>query len=337
MKQNNSNIKWVNIGRALSMLGIYVAHCNFYYLDLDSNIMSFSNLFRIPFFYFISGFLFFRSLERYSHKQKFGKIANKLIWPALLFPALIWIPKTVAHGNDIDIWLFFKDIFGGTATWFISSIIVGQLLLLCLTKWVKNIYAILGITFCMFLAAFYLTTINPNPFPWYYKSGLIATLFLSLGGVYYKNQNKFRICISKGILIASCILSVIMHIYTSQKGIYNNIMTAQYENILLGLFNNFVGIIFMLNLCHFIPSIKWLEYIGKNSIVFYFLAGGVPLVIGYLTKCYIPFEGYVMTFFVIAISIAIMFPITYIINRYFAWSLDFSKISNKILKQKRDL
>ena len=73
--------------------------------------------------------------------------------------------------------------------------------------------------------------------------------------------------------------------------------------IMLFLHNDFVGIIFMLNLCHFIPSIKWLEYIGKNSIVFYFLAGGVPLVIGYLTKCYIPFEGYVMTFFVIAISL----------------------------------
>ncbi|MBQ3576810.1 MAG: acyltransferase family protein, partial [Coprobacter sp.] len=80
MINSNNNIKWVNIGRALSMIGIYIAHCNFYYLNLESNAMLFSNLFRVPFFYFISGFLFFRSLEKYTHKEKFEKIIYKLIW-----------------------------------------------------------------------------------------------------------------------------------------------------------------------------------------------------------------------------------------------------------------
>ncbi|MBO5720767.1 MAG: acyltransferase family protein [Bacteroidales bacterium] len=337
MKNSSNNIKWVNTGRALSMIGIYIAHCNFYYLYLNSPAMLFSNLFRVSFFYFISGFLFFRSLEIYSIKHKFSKIANKLIWPALLFPAIIWIPKAVAHGNDLTIFTFSKDILGGTATWFISSIIVGQLLLLCLKSYIKNIYIILAITFGCFLLSFYLAKIDPTPFPWYYKSGLIASFFLTLGGVFYKNYNKLKTFLSYKALIISGILTIFMHFYTSQKGVYNNIMEVKFENIPLGLFNNILGIFFMLQLCHYLPSVKWLNYMGKNSILFYFFAGGIPLVVGYLTKCYIPFEGYVMTFFVIAISIAIMFPITYIINRYFAWSLDFSKISNKILKQKRDL
>lgn len=332
MINSNNNIKWVNTGRALSMIGIYIAHCNFYYLNLESNAMLFSNLFRVPFFYFISGFLFFRSLEKYTHKEKFEKIIYKLIWPAIFFPALIWIPKMIAHENEMSFLIFLKDIFGGISTWFISSIIVGQLLLLCLTLFIKNIYFILIITFCLFVGAFYLTEIDPTPFPWYYKSGLIASLFLTMGGVFYKNYDKLKKHISIYLLIVSGAISIFMHFYTLKEGIYNNIMQAQYENIPLGLFNNIIGIIFMIQLCHYLPSIKWLEYIGKNSIIFYFFVGGVPLVLGYLTKTFIPFDGYTMTLLVTILSIVIVFPISYIINNYFSWSLDFSKIINKMRK-----
>lgn len=332
MVNSNNNIKWVNIGRALSMLGIYIAHCNFYYLNLNSTTMLFSNLFRVPFFYFISGFLFFRSLEKYTHKEKFEKIIYKLIWPAIFFPALIWFPKMIAHGNEMSLLIFLKDIFGGISTWFISSIIVGQLLLLCLTQFTKNIYSIFGITLCCFISAFYLTKIDPTPFPWYYKSGLIASLFLTLGGIFYKNYDKLKKYISIPLLIVSGVISIFMHFYTSKEGIYNNIMSAQYENIPLGLFNNLIGIIFMIQLCHYLPLIKWVEYIGKNSIIFYFFVGGIPLVLGYLAKTFIPFEGYIMTLLVTILSVVIVFPISYIINKYFSWSLDFSKIINKIVK-----
>ena len=327
---NTNNIKWVNTGRALSMLGIYIAHCNFYYLNLESTAMLFTNLFRISFFYFISGFLFFRSLEKYSIGEKFHKIANKLIWPAIFFPSLIWVPKMLAHGTDINVWAYVKDIFGGTATWFVSSIIVGQILLLFFKSVIKNIYVILCISFCCFLLSFSLAEIDSTPFPWYYKSGLIATFFLTLGGVFYKNYNKLNKFISIYLLIISGILSVFMHVYTFENNFYQNIMVVKYDNILLGLFNNLLGIIFMLQLCHYLPSVKWLQYIGKNSIIFYFFAGGVPLVIGYLTKTYIPFQGYLMTLLVTIICIAFIFPISYVINRYFSWMLDFSKIMNKL-------
>ena len=105
-------------------------------------------------------------------------------------------------------------------------------------------------------------------------------------------------------------------------------MSVDYDNILLGLFNNLLGIFFMIQLCHYIPEIKWLQYIGKNSIVFYFFGGGVPLVMGYLVRTYIPFQGYLMTILVTILCLFIVFPINYIIKRYFAWTLDFSKITN---------
>lgn len=326
--ENKRNIIWINTGRALSIIGIYIAHCNFYYLNLESAALLFTNLFRISFFYFISGFLFFRSLEKYSRKEKFQKILNKLLWPAIFFPSLIWLPKMIAHGNVIDLESFVVNIFGGIATWFVSSIIVGQLLLLLILYVIKKYIYTLAVSFVLFLLAFYLNNINPDPFPWYYKSGMIGAFFLSLGGGLYKYVNNIEKYISIKSLLISGIACIIMHIYCFNYNIYQNIMSVDYDNILLGLFNNLLGIFFMIQLCHYIPEIKWLQYIGKNSIVFYFFGGGVPLVMGYLVRTYIPFQGYLMTILVTILCLFIVFPINYIIKRYFAWTLDFSKITN---------
>lgn len=326
--ENKRNIIWINTGRALSIIGIYIAHCNFYYLNLESAALLFTNLFRISFFYFISGFLFFRSLEKYSRKEKFQKILNKLLWPAIFFPSLIWLPKMIAHGNVIDLESFVVNIFGGIATWFVSSIIVGQLLLLLILYVIKKYIYTLAVSFVLFLLAFYLNNINPDPFPWYYKSGMIGAFFLSLGGGLYKYVNNIEKYISIKSLLISGLACIIMHIYCFNYNIYQNIMSVDYDNIPLGLFNNLLGIFFMIQLCHYIPEIKWLQYIGKNSIIFYFFGGGVPLVMGYLVRTYIPFQGYLMTILVTILCLFIVFPINYIIKRYFAWTLDFSKITN---------
>lgn len=206
--ENKRNIIWINTGRALSIIGIYIAHCNFYYLNLESAALLFTNLFRISFFYFISGFLFFRSLEKYSRKEKFQKILNKLLWPAIFFPSLIWLPKMIAHGNVIDLESFVVNIFGGIATWFVSSIIVGQLLLLLILYVIKKYIYTLAVSFVLFLLAFYLNNINPDPFPWYYKSGMIGAFFLSLGGGLYKYVNN----IEKYISIKSLLISGIAYV-----------------------------------------------------------------------------------------------------------------------------
>ncbi len=160
---------------------------------------------------------------------------------------------------------------------------------------------------------------------------MIAFLFMVLGGLtrnYYDVIKRFIYC--RNLIISTMVYFGVMLYNYYYLGWFQAIMSVEYDNIIFGLVCNLLGIIFMLQLCHYIPSIKWLQYIGKNSIIFYFFAGGVPLVIGYLTKTYIPYQGYVMTLLVTILSVALVFPVSYIINRYFSWTLDFSKITNKL-------
>ena len=325
------DIAWINTGKALCMICVYIAHCNFYYLDIQSPIHFIYKPFYLSLFFFISGFLLFNNLESFPFKKKLSSVANKLVWPAILFPACIWLPKMFAHGNMININAFMMDIFGGTATWFVSALIVAQLVCILLIFLFKNrLYLMLLITAGLMFLAFYLRTIDETPFPWYYKSGMIASFFLVLGGVARKYYDTLQSIISVWAMIISGAMFLAIMLYNYYNWGYGQaIMNARYESIPLGLFNNFLGIFFMIQLCHFIPEIKWLQYIGKNSIVFYFFGGGVPLVIGLLVRTYVPFEGYLMTILVTITCLAIVFPVNYVIKRFFPWMLDFSLITKR--------
>lgn len=319
------NIAWINTGKALCMIFVYIAHGNFYYLNLSSPIHYVYKPIYLSLFFFISGFLLFQSLESFPFKKKLLGVVNKLFWPVILFPSIIWLPKTLAHGNELNFATYFSDIFGGTTTWFVSALIVAQLVCIGLIFLFKNrLYLMLLATAVLMFSAFYLRTIDHTPFPWYYKSGMIASFFLVLGGITRKYYDKLKSIISVPALIVSGVLYIGLMVYNYYNwGLRQAIMDASYDNIALGLFNNLLGIFFMIQLCHYIPKIKWLQYIGKNSIVFYFFGGGVPLVIGYIARTYIPFQGYLMTILVTITCLAIGFIISYIIKRFFPWSLDF--------------
>lgn len=335
---NKKDIAWINTGRALCILCVYIAHCNVYFQNHESPLYFIYKPFYLSFFFFISGFLFFKDLDKFPFKKKIAGIVNKLLWPVIVFPSLIWIPKMLAHGNSPDIDAYLLDIFGGTASWFVSTIIVAQLislLLIFIFKSRLHIMLIVGIISMM--SAFYLKTIDPSPFPWYYKSGMVAVFFLVPGGIARKYYDRLERIISLPYLLVSGAVYICLMLYNYYYlGYYQAIMSVEYDNIPLGLFNNLLGIFFMIQLCHYIPEVKWLQYIGKNSIVFYFFGGGVPLVIGYLTRTYIPFQGYVMTILVTILCVAIVFPICYVIKRYFAWTLDFSIITNIFRKQNKN-
>lgn len=60
-----------------------------------------------------------------------------------------------------------------------------------------------------------------------------------------------------------------------------------------------------------------LSYIGKNSIVFYFLSGAVPSVVGLVFNKIYPCHSYGMMLFVTLVSLLAVFPITYLLKNYF--------------------
>lgn len=85
---------------------------------------------------------------------------------------------------------------------------------------------------------------------------------------------------------------------------------------LYALVVSILGILSLISLCHHIPKIGWLNYIGTNSIIFYFLSGGVPAIWGIIFKYIFPDPSYIVSILVASISVITVFPITYFINQY---------------------
>ncbi len=75
---------------------------------------------------------------------------------------------------------------------------------------------------------------------------------------------------------------------------------------------------------------KAVSFIGNNSLAFYFLCGGVPIVICNIAKIIIPINTINMLL-LCALCIASVYAIVYVLNRWFPWLFDLRiLVSNKI-------
>ena len=71
----------------------------------------------------------------------------------------------------------------------------------------------------------------------------------------------------------------------------------------------------------------WLEFIGKNSIVFYFFSGVIPAACGTMINR-IGFEkNYIFTLMVAALSIAISYVLAKAMEKYVPFLTDLRKLN----------
>ena len=55
----NKNILWINILKAICIIGVYFVHTNQYYGTVTSGLNTFIHPFYVNAFFFVSGYLFF--------------------------------------------------------------------------------------------------------------------------------------------------------------------------------------------------------------------------------------------------------------------------------------
>lgn len=327
------NIIWINYLKAICMFSVYLVHSEIYY---GINTISYGHIlqpFYVSAFFFVSGYLFFRkhiqTVTNYNWDIWGINIQNiifRLIIPTIIFASIIYLPKLFFHSKNMSITQYFYDVFGGISYWFTSALVVSQIILLCLLFLKKKTmlpYLICSIIF--FIIAIYLCNIDLTPFPWYYKSGLGATLFLTLGGLYQQYEQK----IDSMINIVSCILIVAAYflcmLYDIENKFFQYTMTNMRYNI-QGLIISILGISVVILICKQLPKLRNLEYIGKNSIIFYFFSGAFPASIGLVFQRIFPDKLYIVTLTVALLSICAGYLMTYIVVNFLPWLTDFRKL-----------
>lgn len=222
----------------------------------------------------------------------------RLVIPTILFSTMIYLPKVLFHSGMVTWKDYFFNVFGGISYWFTSALAVAQVILLSLLLFRPNIVFICWCTVILAGLGLYLNlerTTNTVAafFPWFYKTGLVYTFIMALGGLYYRYEGKIDNTMKYGWIITTFFYAWI---------IFSTWKLHSIKAIGLGGICNFTGFVSMISgigllvlLAKQLRYYKWLEFIGRNSIVFYFFSGVMPALWGTIVNCFILEKTYIIT------------------------------------------
>ena len=95
----------------------------------------------------------------------------------------------------------------------------------------------------------------------------------------------------------------------------------------LGMTESMLGITIIIGIAKNFPENRYLTYIGRNSIFYYFFSGALPAALGLVILHLFPIQwGYWGNLLIILLSLIICTILSNIINRYFSYLLDFRKL-----------
>lgn len=316
-------LDWVDYSKGICMIIVVFYHTLCYYVKDTTLTYTFFPFF-LTYFFFISGYLI--DIDKFSFQKSAKSIFKKLIIPYFIFTTIIWIPKTISHGNEISLLSYIFDIGGGYASWFVAALVVAKLFLSSILYTTKSLKQIWLLSVILITIGFVSTIYVNYPAPWYFNWGLISLLYIVLGCTYRRYQDKINI-ISKKYLLISIFVYIILIIidkHYSLSTYYFELKSGPLSTI--GLISYFIlsisGIWMMLNVTRYIPSgQKYLQYIGENSLIYYFLNGGVITVL--VTICNrigFGYDDYIYREVVLLIAtILILTFASIIIVNYFPW------------------
>ncbi len=343
------NIIWINILKAICIIGVYFVHSNQYYGLVTKPINTFIHPFYVNTFFFISGYLFFRKqlsdkfliipVRDYVHSSGKDVICNiiyKLCIPSILFSLINFFPSHILRGYDFDLATLWYKTIGGCTFWFTSALIVAELilLLLLLTRR-KNIWFYFVCSVIVFAIGQYVVASNwslfPSypSFPWQYKHGMYAIIFLALGGVYWYYENTVNKVINKYVLVLMIIIYVVA-LWINPD--YFRVLVSMLDVNVPGVALSLLATIILIELCKLIPAYKILNYMGKNTIGLYFMSGALPIVLSMLVHRILPSTNMLGLVSVFLGSLVIGLVVVYCINSFFPWLFDIRLLMKRYKK-----
>lgn len=327
-----NEIVWINTAKAICMLLVFVNHSEFYADGSFFNIRPFYKLFFVNLFFVVSGYLFFRKQlnspvideTRTDYLKGTGRktltnIVFRILIPTIIFGLIFFVPKIVIRGTGFDIPYLIKDVFLGNWSWFTSTLFISELLLVAmLFSRIKYLWFYLSISAIAWGLIIFIS--HESNFIWHWQSGVCALVPLSLGGAFYLVEEKLDRIFTKPWILVITFIFYCWAVYLSGWNL--RWYVSDFHFTILGFIVTIIACLLMIYLCKLIPRIGWLDYIGKNSIIFYMLCGGYPNVMAIIFQK-ISENTTVNAVGASIVSIVLAYITTILINRYLPFLVDF--------------
>lgn len=291
----NSRNQVIDLIKGLAIFTVVLGHCIQYGAGeiviqsqsyYDNYLFKLIYSFHMPVFMVVSGYLFSKSVKKYSNRQLVEKGIRTLLIPIILWVLLYRVPEMLITFDQYDsIGRAFLKLFSYIVTgfWFLWAILLLQFFTLFIKKWVKDsIYIYIFVLIILLCIPDFMTTqLYKYMFPYFYVGYFWGKFNLRI-----EATNKFI----KWGWIFIILTFIMLPAFTYRTYIYNNTITLipngyetyaeQIKNIVVRYLIGLSGSIGAIWVCVGIDRINhlvWLKKIlcslGKNSLGIYIISG----------------------------------------------------------------
>jgi fucose 4-O-acetylase-like acetyltransferase len=317
-----NRIGWIDFLRGLSMMLILVFHTEVYYKEYDVTPYYIYVTNAIILFYFISGYLFYRP-ESFSLKKKLKAIVRSLLIPYFIFTSLIAVPKLLVRQEAIDVQEIVIDILTGQASWYVSALIVAELLFLAVLRCFGNkSFWLAAVALLMLVAAALFgnrqSSLHNDCNFWHVNEAMMGFFLMTVGYFFHQNEKALtKVLFSRwGIFVLTVLFVLSKYIILSNdmQVVFGPIIVSDFFLFIADLL---VAVFLLVGVFMKLRSVPVLTWVGQRSIVYYFICGGVPLVLGRLfVSVGFPYSNYLQLFVVFAAVCLFATVMVWLVYRY---------------------
>ena len=351
ISDGNKDIAWINSTKAICLFLVFLFHSEFYCDSRFFDLTSYYVRFYVSSFFFISGYLLFSKqlfsglinldAKHWWNHSGGGKIVLvngfwRIIVPTIIFCTLIYFPKSIVRGDSVSLYDYFIDSILGKSSWFTWALFWAELLMvIVLLTRIRNVwfYFIFGVAMVLFerwIKNEGLLFLNDEAMPWNYRQGLLACVLLAYGGIYKKYEHHIDKVFTTKKGTIGLLLMTIAYVLI----VYNKDSIPFYSSSLTAFSLSFISIFILVGFLKLVKGNTFTNYIGRHSIGFFFICGGLPNLLSLLLLKYLPFSlGAFLPMVVSVISYVIAFFIVYALNEYMPFLFDLRILWNKNSKK----
>ena len=277
-------IQWIDFVRGIAMLAILLFHTEVYYAE--HTILSYHSYVpsALMAFAFVSGYLFDYKQQPFSIRHKLKAILRSLIIPYFLFATIILLGKWILGHSNLSLGDLLIKIITGQASWYIAALILAEILFAVIMKLTREkrlamvaVCLVFYILLSIFHNSFGQSFRDSIPNWWRWQEALLILMFLSFGDLYRHYEKRLSWLNTNWALIVLVAISVALKIVVYQFELQMLVADISISYYSIFLIDGILISLLIVNIARRLPKLTLITFIGRNSLIVYFLSGTIPL------------------------------------------------------------
>lgn len=232
-------------------------------------------------FFVISGYLCYRE-EGIGVRHKLRSIVRTLLMPYFVFTSVIALVKPWVHHEPFDLLQIAATVATGQASWFIAALIVAEVIFVLSLRLTRaNLWAMAAVA-CTGLGVSAVLSHTDYPDYWQVGNALQAVFLLYLGYLCHRFEPRMQRYLTPLTVALMALVLVGVKWYAWRHGYDMLISPIHISSYPCFLAVALLSPLVLMRLSQWLPRLKWLEWTGRTSIVYYFLSGACPTLVSML-------------------------------------------------------